>query len=51
MSIREIDLAQFNEFAHQQIEGLVVAGGDGMVHLGVNLVTDAIGVSLSIFLA
>lgn len=27
--------------AHQQIEALVVAGGDGMVHLGVNLATDA----------
>ena len=27
--------------AHRQIDALVVAGGDGMVHLGVNLVVDA----------
>lgn len=27
--------------ANQQIDALVVAGGDGMVHLGVNLVVDA----------
>ena len=40
-SIEEAEAKARMAIAHQQIEALVVAGGDGMVHLGVNLVTDA----------
>ena len=40
-SIEEAEARARMAIAHQQIEALVVAGGDGMVHLGVNLVTDA----------
>lgn len=40
-SIEEAEAKARMAIAHQQIDALVVAGGDGMVHLGVNLVTDA----------
>ena len=40
-SIEEAEAKARMAIAHQQIEALVVAGGDGMVHLGVNLATDA----------
>ena len=40
-SIEEAEAKARMAIAHQQIDSLVVAGGDGMVHLGVNLVTDA----------
>lgn len=40
-SVEEAEAKARMAIAHQQIEALVVAGGDGMVHLGVNLVTDA----------
>ena len=40
-SIEEAEARARMAIAHQQIDALVVAGGDGMVHLGVNLVTDA----------
>ncbi len=40
-SIEEAEAKARMAIAHQQIDTLVVAGGDGMVHLGVNLVTDA----------
>jgi diacylglycerol kinase (ATP) len=40
-SIEEAEAKARMAIAHQQIDALVVAGGDGMVHLGVNLVADA----------
>lgn len=40
-SIEEAEARARMAIAHQQIDALVVAGGDGMVHLGVNLATDA----------
>jgi diacylglycerol kinase (ATP) len=40
-SIEEAEAKARMAIAHQQIDALIVAGGDGMVHLGVNLVTDA----------
>lgn len=40
-SIEEAEAKARMAIAHQQIDALVVAGGDGMMHLGVNLVTDA----------
>ncbi len=40
-SIEEAEAKARMAIAHQQIDALVVAGGDGVVHLGVNLVADA----------
>ena len=40
-SIEEAEAKARMAIAHQQIDALVVAGGDGTVHLGVNLVADA----------